>query len=120
VAIAGNGSPMTKALTGCALVAALFVAGGLAEADVPTVADVHACNEEAREAARGRTSSPTAKDEARADDARKGRQHAMEGIDASGKITQSADPQIEGMDAVGAKDAAYRAGYRVCMRKKGF
>ena len=111
---------MTKTLTGCGLVAALFVAGGFADADVPTIADVLACNEEAREAVRGRMASPTAKDEARAEDARTGRQNTTERTDASGKITQSADPQIEGMDAVGAKDAAYRAGYRVCMRKKGF
>lgn len=105
---------MTKTLTACGLSAALFVVGERAYADVPTVADVIACNEEAREAVRSRTASPTAKDEAGAEDARKG------STDATGRITRSPDPQVEGMDAGGAKDAAYRAGYRVCMRKKGF
>src|SRR5213594_1804549 len=111
---------MTRTLTACGLTAALLVIGELVYADVPTVADVVACNEEAREAVRGRTASPTAKDEARAEDARKGGRNTTERTDATGTITQSPDPQIEGMDARGAKDAAYRAGYRVCMRKKGF
>ena|SRR2546425_11838286 len=111
---------MTKTLTAGGLVAALLVVGEFAHADVPTVADVTACNEEAREAVRGRTASPTAKDEARAADARKGGRSTTERADATGTITQSADPQIHGMDAGGSKDAAYRAGYRVCMRKKGF
>jgi len=110
---------MTKTLTAGGLLAVLFV-GDLAYADVPTAADMIACNEEARDAVRGRTTSPTAKDEARAEDARKGGRNTTERTDATGTITQSPDPQIEGMDARGAKDAAYRAGYRVCMRKKGF
>ena len=60
-------------------------------ADVPTIGDVTVCSEEAREAVRARTASPTAKDEAWAEDARKG----------------------------GTTSAAYRAGYRVCVRKEG-
>src|SRR5439155_545810 len=82
--------------------------GDLAYADVPTAADMIACNEEARDAVPGRTTSPTAKDEARAEDARKGGRNTTERTDATGTITQSPDPQIEGMDARGAKDAAYR------------
>ena len=35
------------------------------------------------------------------------------------QATQSPDPQIHGMDAEGARDPAYRAAYRVCMRKRG-
>jgi len=111
---------MTRMLTACGLLAALLVLGEGVHADVPTVADVIACNEEAREAVRGRTASPTAKDEAGAEDARKGGRNTTEGTDATGTLTQSPDPQIHGMDAGGAKNAAYRAGYRVCMRKKGF
>ena len=45
---------MTKTLTAGGLLAVLFV-GDLAYADVPTAADMIACNEEAREAVRGRT-----------------------------------------------------------------
>ena len=111
---------MTKTLTAWGFIAGLLVVGKLAHADVPTIADVTACNEQAREAVRGRTASPTAKDEARAEDARNGGRNTAERADATGTITQSPDPQIQGMDARGAKDAAYRAGYRVCMRKKGF
>ncbi len=95
------------------LVAALFSASALAYADVPTITDVAACNADAHDTVRGGTASPTTKDEARAADARKD-------LDPIAKITQSADPQIAGMDGDGAKNAAYRAAYRVCMRKKGF
>src|SRR5947199_10841123 len=110
---------MAKTRTAGGLLAVLC-GGDLAYADVPTAADMIACNEEAREAVRGRTTSPNAKDEARAEDARKGGRNTTERTDATGTITQSPDPQIEGMDARGDKDAAYRAGYRVCMRRKGF
>src|SRR5436309_13258159 len=89
---------MTKPLTAGGVLAGLFV-GGRAYADGPTAADMIACHEEAREAGRGRTTSPTAKDEARAEDARKGGRNTTERTDATGTITQSPDPQIEGMDA---------------------
>src|SRR5438128_6534599 len=79
---------MTKTLTAGGLLAVLFV-GDPAYADVPTAADMIACNEEAREAVRGRTTSPTAKDEARAEDARKGGRNTTERTDATGTITQS-------------------------------
>ena len=111
---------MTKRLTTAALMAGLCIGGGFADAAVPTVADMTACNEEAREAVRGRTAFPTTTDEARAENSRQAAPNTIERTDATGTITESADPQIQGMDAVGARDAAYRAGYRVCMRKKGF
>jgi hypothetical protein len=38
----------------------------------------------------------------------------------AGQVTHSPDLQIHGMDGEGAKDAAYRAAYRVCMRRDGF
>ena len=111
---------MTKMLTTAALMAGLFVGGGFADADVPTIADMAACNEEARDAVQRRAAFPTAVDEARAEDSRQATQNTIERTDATATMTESADPQIQGMDVVGAKDAAYRAGYRVCMRKKGF
>jgi hypothetical protein len=40
--------------------------------------------------------------------------------DFTGKIIQSSDPQIHGMEAEGAKQATYQAAYRSCMRRKGF
>jgi hypothetical protein len=33
---------------------------------------------------------------------------------------RSADPQIEGIDAQGAKNPVYQAAYRTCMRKNGY
>ena len=44
----------------------------------------------------------------------------MEPPGVAAHVTQSPDPQIHGMDGEGAKDATYRAAYRVCMRQKGF
>lgn len=114
----GTCEPSTWTLTVATLLVA--VAFGVAHGDVPTVGDIATCNQVAREGFRGRTVSPTAKDEAAADDARKARPAMVERAGATGHVTQSPDPQIHGMDGEGAKDAAYRAVYRVCMRKKGF
>ena len=108
------------------LVAGLYVGGsGVAHADVPTVGDIAACNQEARAGFRAGTASPISKDEAGANAARKARAGTVElpsatGPGATGRVTQSPDPQIHGMDVEGAQDAAYRAAYRVCMRKNGF
>jgi hypothetical protein len=98
------------------VVAGVFIAcGGIAGAGAPNDADIAACNHAAREEFRSRSIAPISKDEAGADAARTaapsgGAEHA----------TQSPDPQIHGMDGEGARDAAYRAVYRVCMRKRGF
>lgn len=107
-----------------AMGATLLVAGlggifGVARADVPTAGDIAACNQEAREV-RDRTATPNAKDEAGADAARKARVGTAGRPAVSGSATQSPDAQIHGMDTEGAKDPAYRAAYRVCMRKNGF
>jgi len=110
----------------CSLAATLLAvassfAPGVAFSDVATPGDVTACNEQARGAATGRGASPNAEDKARAADARDGRRDATrEHTDHTGTITRSGDPQIDGMDAAGARDEAYRAAYRVCMRQKGF
>ena len=105
---------------GTLLVAGLCVASGIAQADVPTLEDIAACNREAREGFRNRSVSPTSKDEAGAETARQARGGTVTLPDATGDITQSADPQIHGRDGEGARNAAYRAAYRVCMRRKGF
>ena len=112
---------LTRTLT----VATLLVAGlsgalAIAHADVPTAGDIVACNQEAREGGRGRAVSPTSKDEVDADAARKVRPGTVEAGGAAGHGTQSPDAQIHGMDGDGAKDAAYRAVYRVCMRRNRF
>jgi hypothetical protein len=101
-------------------VACLHGAFGIARADVPTAGDIAGCNREAREGVRGPAVSPTAKDEVGADAARKAGMETVERPGTTAAVTQSSDPQIHGMDTDGAKDAAYRAGYRVCMRRRGF
>jgi hypothetical protein len=101
--------PVVHAVVATLVVAGLHGALGIAHADVPTAGHVAACNQEARDGVKGPAASPTSKDEAGADAARKARAE-----------TPSPDPQIDGMDAEGAKNAAYRAVYRVCMRKSGF
>ena len=100
------------------LVAGLSGGFGVAYAEVPTAGDIAACNREAREGLREGMASPTSKDEAGADAARKAR--GVEPSGARAHVTQSPDPHVHGMDAVGAPDAAYRAAYRVCMRRSGF
>ena len=103
-------------------VAMLLVTGvsGIARADVPAGGDIFSCNEEARQQARGRGTTPTGKDEAGAEAARTAGTAIGDSRDSTAAMTQSSDPQIHGMDGEGAKDAAYRAVYRVCMRRKGF
>jgi hypothetical protein len=102
------------------LVAGLHGAFGLAHAEVPIAGDIAACNRQAQEGIRGRAVSVTPKDEAAADAARKAGTETVERAGATAAVTQSSDPQIHGMEGDGAKDGAYRAAYRVCMRQKGF
>jgi hypothetical protein len=99
---------------------ALHLGSVIVHADVPTIADMTACNQEAREESRDRSASPNSKDHVDAEAARRQRAGTAAIPGAAGAVTQSEDPQIHGMDAHGATDAAYRAAYRVCMRKRGF
>ena len=78
---------------------------------VPTAADVAACNDEAPAVVKIGAASPTTNDHARAKGARAG---------APATGVESSDPQIHGMNGEGAKDATYQAAYRSCMRRKGF
>ena len=98
---------------------ALHVGSVIVHADVPSIADMSTCNQEAREESRDRSASPNSKDQVDAEAARRQRDTAVIPA-AAGAVTQSEDPQIHGMDAHGATNAAYRAAYRVCMRKRGF
>jgi hypothetical protein len=104
------------------LFATLVVFGGssLAHADVPKPEDFAACNNQAQDVTRkghdSRGASPNARDHSRAADARSGAAASAN----PGAQPRPADPQLEGMDPEGAKDAAYQAAYRTCMRKAGF
>jgi hypothetical protein len=94
-------------------------AWGVALAQVPRAEDIAACNTEARDAvskgSASRDPAPNTKDEARAAVARRDG-----GSGDPGAATPAADPQLEGMDAEGAKSPVYQAVYRTCMRRGGF
>jgi hypothetical protein len=101
-------------------IAFIIAVWGVAQADVPKAEDIAACNKEAQEAvttgsASPKTASPNTKDGSRATEAR-----GDAAADRADSTTRSDDPQIQGMDAEGAKDPVYQATYRTCMRKGGF
>ena len=85
-----------------------------ADGEVPTSADVAACNEQAPHDIRT-SASPTTGDHVRAERAR-----GATTMNSPGSVIESADPQIHGMQGEGARDPAYQAAYRSCMRRRGF
>jgi hypothetical protein len=91
----------------------------IAHGQVPTAADVTACNDQAPTVVKAGAASPTTSDHARAKGARDGAPATGVGDFKLSPIVSS-DPQIHGMSAEGAKDATYQAAYRSCMRRKGF
>jgi hypothetical protein len=91
-----------------------------ADGQVPTPADIAACNEEAPRAVKAGAASPNGGDHARADSARGGGLPATSSTAATSGGVESSDPQIHGMQRAGANNAAYQAAYRSCMRRKGF
>jgi predicted nucleic acid-binding Zn ribbon protein len=103
------------------LLASLAVAGA-ADGQVPTAADITACNEEAPRAMKAGSASPTGGDQARADTARGATSSTTSApvAPALPGVVESSDPQIHGMQRAGAGNAAYQAAYRSCMRRKGF
>ena len=108
--------------SGCTLALSAFVvlvAALAANAQIPTAADFAACNDEAPQAVKAGTVSPTRSDRVRADSARAATATTKSGDGVASPI-QSSDPQIHGMSADGAKDADYQAAYRSCMRRRGF
>jgi len=106
-----------------ALVLVLTVLGSLAATlpaagQVPTTADVAACNDEAPQAIKTGRASPTTGDHARAARARSDASANAPGVVSA--VIESSDPQIHGMEGEGAKSPVYQAAYRSCMRRKGF
>jgi hypothetical protein len=95
-------------------------AASAAHGQVPTVADFAACNDEAPTVARAGAVSPTTADRTRAKDARAGSATTGAGDFKPPSLIESSDPQIHGMSVDGARDAAYQAAYRACMRRRGF
>ena len=98
-----------------AIATILLIATGATtgQRSVPTAENFAACNAEARDALKrgaddSASASPIMKDHQRAGEARRGDANAGD------------DPQLAGIDADGAKQPAYQAAYRTCMRKSGF
>ena len=94
----------------------IFGTSTVAYPQVPQADDIVACNVEAQRAVRAGTRSaesalPNTKDQSRAAEARSS---------GKGDGAKSDDAQLAGMDPEGAKDPAYQAAYRTCMRKAGF
>lgn len=112
-----NGAPAGVVIVLVLTALLALVTARPAAGEVPTPADFAACNEQAPQAIRAGDATPTTRDHLRADRARGGSA-------ATNSLTSTAvawpDPQIHGMDAVGAKNAEYQAAYRSCMRRKGF
>ncbi len=98
-----------------------FVASTAVEADVPKAEDVATCNTEAQDAispgsaARG-NAVPNTSDHSRAAQARQNEPSS----EKAGQVTRSPDAQLDGMDGDGAKNPAYQAAFRGCMRRRGF
>jgi hypothetical protein len=85
-------------------------------AEVARAEDAAACNAEARDAIRPESTArsnavPNTGDHSRAAQAQQTETSA---------VTRSPDAQLDGMDGEGAKDPAYQAAFRGCMRRKGF
>lgn len=109
-----------KVVAALALILLLSLAAtGTVDGEVPTAVDFTACNEEAPRAVKAGLASPIKGDHVRADRARGGAM-AANSPDFTGRVIESSDPQIHGMEAEGAKNATYQAAYRSCMRRKGF
>ena len=99
----------------------VFATSSVAYPEVPNAQDIAACNVEAQSAVSATTASgdspqPNTKDHSRAAEARRTKTTAP----TAGGGTNSDDPQRAGMNVDGAKDPAYQAAYRTCMRKAGF
>lgn len=98
-----------------------LVAPTAVDGDVPTATAVAACNTEAQDAislgsaARG-NAVPNASDHRRAARARQNDTSS----EKARRTTRSPDAQLNGMDGDGAKDPAYQAAFRSCMRRRGF
>ena len=118
-------NPRTMSLIAGAVLS--VVAVWPAQAEVPTAADFAACNMKAAEesASDGVSASPRTdlpKDATQLpSDVKSKPDHAGVLKDPTGRtLSSDKDPQVEGLAADRAKNKAYVAAYRSCMRQRGF
>ena len=99
----------------------VFAIPSVAYPQVPNAQDIAACNVEAERVVSASTPladspQPNTKDHSRAAEAHR----TNTTLPTTGGGVTSDDPQLAGMNVEGAKDPAYQAAYRTCMRKAGF
>jgi hypothetical protein len=113
-----------------ASLALVFLAVSTGAAQVPKPEDMTSCNEQAKSELETASASPRSEPVARGG-ATTGTPPINPGAESprptdSGKApatsvaAQEKDPQLQGIDPEGAKDPAYVAAYKACMRKAGF
>jgi hypothetical protein len=100
-----------------ALAAIVFFTSAPALAEVPTAKDMAHCNEKAKDETQTASASPRLDSEADAKSLGKPRVNEVRSGTPSARHD---DPQLQGIDLEGAKDPAYVAAYKTCMRQSGF
>ena len=93
-----------------------------ASAQIPTKEDSIHCNEKVKEELGTASASPRldASDPNRPAPSPEVNRPTAEVQKESAKDNRVADPQLQGIDPEGAKDPAYVAAYKKCMRQSGF
>ncbi|MBI1735798.1 MAG: hypothetical protein HYR51_11550 [Candidatus Rokubacteria bacterium] len=98
--------------------AIVFLTFATGAAQVPKPEDMASCNEKAKSEVETASASPRTDREVAPPDAKGG---VLAGSPpATTAAAQEKDPQLQGIDAGGAKDPAYVAAYKTCMRQAGF
>ena len=99
----------------------VFATSGVVYSQVPKAEDIAACNVEAQRAIRaGTVSGDSAQRNAKDHDWAAEPRRTEATVQTGPGGVKSDDPQLAGMNPEGAKDPAYQAAYRTCMRKAGF
>jgi hypothetical protein len=119
-AIDAQSLTMRRQVVTLIVAAVVFGSSSIGRAQVPKAEDIAACNMEAQHTVRKGAASPDSA-QPNTKDHRRAEARRMEPTSqgAAGG-TQSDDPQLAGMDTEGARDPAYQAAYRTCMRRAGF
>jgi hypothetical protein len=109
-------NPRTIALI--AVVGLSAVAAWPVHAEVPTAADFAACNMKAADESASNAVSASPRTDLPRDATRLPADVVQ---DPTGRtLSSDKDPQVEGLAADRARDKAYVAAYRACMRQRGF
>jgi|RhiMetdeSRZDD1v2_1073273.scaffolds.fasta_scaffold317249_3 hypothetical protein len=110
------------ARTLAALTAIVFFTPIWGSAQIPTKEDTIHCNEKVKEELETANASPRldTSDPKRPEPSPEVKRPTAEVQKETAKDQRVADPQLQGIDPEGAKDPAYVAAYKKCMRQSGF